>query len=265
MLKSFLYFNFPNKILGVIDLSSKPYFKLIKFIGTRLLHHGTTLVNRIADGIQGMLDEHNAQISIPVEVCNNFCSLADFLRSNGLCHEIDTDVLCKTLFDAQLPDEFNLLKCYSDSRSRSRLLDYDLSEITPGSRTLAKMDIVDISNLTLEDVFFMKDFLAYYLNIKRHCFSLSGVSLSPRPCLIWSIIGPVEKTCPYLVCPRNNVDEELCSHFEACLPKLCIDRFHLHLTEGKVLTYPRVPGQSILNRVYVNTLYMYATINFNWA
>ncbi len=99
------------------------------------------------------------------------------------------------------------------------------------------MVIVDISNLTLEDVFFMKDFLAYYLNIKRHCFSLSGVSLSPRPCLIWSIIGSVKKICPYFVCPRNNVD------FEACLSKLCIDRLHLHLTEGGVLTYPRVRGQ----------------------
>ncbi len=92
----------------------------------------------------------------------------------------------------------------------------------------------------------MKDFLAYYLSIKRHCFSLSGVSSSSRPRLIWSIIGPVEKTCPYLVCPRNNVDEELCIDFEACLPKLCIDRFHLHLTEGRVLTYPRVPGQLFL-------------------
>ena len=257
MLETYLHLHFPDQIPSYFEgnqlvgnSSHEPYFKLIQFLETILLQQGTTSVE-VGDRMQGLLDENLVGYSIPSEVKTSFLELFRFLRKEGLCHEVDTDIFCKVLLDvAPTNSSFHqLLKSFSDCRSSSYLLYYNMMGVCPTLETsYAVMYKGDIPDLTLDDIFFLKDFLAHHLRIKRHCFCLREVKdQGQHSYLSWTILAPLEKKCEHFLQQKSQIDEELCQIFERSLSTLSVSSFEIYLRqEGKysvVLRYPRVSLQ----------------------
>jgi len=102
--------------------------------------------------------------------------------------------------------------------------------------------------LTLGDIFFLKDFLAHHLRIKRHWFSLREVSHQDHHSfLTWSILAPLRRHCEHFFDQKSQIYEELCQIFESSLLKLSINSFEIYERQNSVfLRYPRVPSQRSL-------------------
>jgi len=100
--------------------------------------------------------------------------------------------------------------------------------------------------LTLGDIFFLKDFLAHHLRIKRHWFSLRELGHEDqRSFLTWSILAPLKRHCEHFFHQKSQTDEELCQNFERSLSELSVDsiEFYLRHDSQNSVRYPRVSLQ----------------------
>lgn len=168
------------------------YSSVITHIDTTFRERNVT-TNQVLDTIEAIFEEDGMQVTLPTASLNNFPSIALCLRERGLCHELDTDLLCKLL--KRIPTNNDLhfyVRDYSDFRSGSYVLDQNFSGIGHLSDQSSAIMFRDLLHLTLHDIFFLKDFLAHYFGIGRHCFSLTGaVTHQSQSHLAWQITAPV--------------------------------------------------------------------------
>lgn len=200
------------------------YFNVIHFIETSFLQCNVAL-KQVSDTLEAICMHDHMQVSLPSESLTSLYSIAVCLRERGLCHELDTDLLCKLLDSIPATKGLHAyVREYSDFWSGSCILDQDFSGIGRLlDQSLAYMHC-DLLNLTLHDIFFLKDFLAHHFDVRRHCISLTGaLSQQSNSHLVWQITAPV--------CRRFGI-----SALERDLSILSIDKLELYLRRGEEVT-----------------------------
>ena len=229
MLQSFLFFYFPNESAAeglqqdCIDLSSRPYFRLIQYIEAQK----NITINQVVEQIRTIFDENSAELSIPSHAQTDLPSLAVFLRKEGLCHEMDTDILCHVM-KSMSNSAYHLIKSFSDCRCSSKIQLYDFDGICYNFENSYAIMQANLPSVTLEDVFFYKDLLSYYLGIKRHLFSLVTASQDGN-CLQWLISAPFGQFFSYI---HENQSSDSWEMLENALLKASIQNLKLFLKKG---------------------------------
>ena len=185
-------------------------------------------INQVVEQTRKFFDETSAGLTIPSHAQTDLPSLAVFLRKDGLCHEMDTDILCHTM-KSMSNSAYHLIKSFSDCRCSSKIQLYDFDGIFCNFENSYAIMQTSLSNITLEDVFFYKDMFSYYLGIKRHLFSLVKAS-QDNNCLYWLISAPIGQFHSYIVHESLSSDNSpLWEVFENGLSKVSIQNLRLFL------------------------------------
>lgn len=133
---------------------------------------------------------------IPLEVpaiISDFPSLVVFLRERGLCHEFDTDLMCKILASISAADLKDQLRTFSNSLNGVDVLQLNLScNETCSPDYFLAFTFHSTTGMTLGQVLGIKYFLAHFLGIPRHSFSLKRANTGSLV-LVWQFPAKIHK------------------------------------------------------------------------
>ena len=131
--------------------------------------------------------DHILRILRDLEICNlqipnavsDFQTLVVSLHEQGLCHKLDTDLLCKVLHSIPAVELSKRLKEYSNSQSDVDILCHDCfpQSVAPSSQHFIAFTHHTLPTMSLRHVLVMKDILSDCLNISRHLFTLKRADL----------------------------------------------------------------------------------------
>ena len=176
---------------------------------------------QVLDALEAIFGQDGMQVSLATLPLTDLPSIAFCLRKRGLCHELDTDLLCNLLNGLLVNNDLHgYVRDYSDFRSSSYVLEQDFTGIGYLSNQSSALLFRDLCDITLHDVFFLKDFLAHNFGIKRHCISLIGArSQQTKSHLVWQITAQIHV-------PNDT------NRFENDLSILSISKLEFHLQQG---------------------------------
>ncbi len=111
-------------------------------------------------------------LSLPT-VAPDFPSLVVLLRQQGLCHELDADLLCRVLSECSTPEPLHNLHAYFNSIKDVNVLEQVFpDDSVPLHEHFLAFTFHSVPSLTLDQAQGIKDFLVCHLEIPRHAFSL---------------------------------------------------------------------------------------------
>lgn len=157
--------------LSDLHTSNQQYFDLLRAISSELNQQGfgREHIVRILGSICG---DCNLVRSLPITV-TDFPSFVVFLHERGLCHEYDTDFLCKVLSLLPAEELRKRVVAYSNSLQGINVLQHSLRQsASPSSDHFLAFTFHSLPSMTLGQALGVKDFLAAYLGVPRCSFSL---------------------------------------------------------------------------------------------
>ena len=156
--------------------------------------------------------EGKMQIQIPMSI-GDFPSLILFLYKNGLCNDLDNDILCKLLVEVGADDLKEHLKAFSDARTDHYI--NTLDPIGPPSEFFLAQTFHSSPRVTHMQLFNIKDIFAHFLKIPRYSFSCTACKMEDESTiLVWQF--------PVHVCNYLQATHDSNSVFKETLSKFCI-------------------------------------------
>ena len=200
---------------------STTYSNVIEHIDATFRECNVT-TKQVLDALEAIFGQDGMQVSLATLPLTDLPSIAFCLRERGLCHELDTDLLCNLLNGLPVNNDLHgYVRDYSDFRSSSYVLEQDFTGIGYLSNQSSALLFRDLCDITLHDVFFLKDFLAHNFGIKRHCISLIGaLTQQSKSHLVWQITAQIHV-------PNDT------NRFENDLSILSISKLEFHLRRGE--------------------------------
>ena len=173
--------------LEQLQRSSPEFANLVLGISSELNHRGITF-ERIQQALLALLEGDAVPIQLPPHV-KDLPALCLHLRHLNMCHEADTDLLCKLLETLELVDLRERVKSYADRVAATDVMQHRYQRSRPRHRHFVAFTFHSAPSLSLEQACEIKHFISDLLHIPRHTFTLVG-SESGSIGLAWQI--PVE-------------------------------------------------------------------------
>lgn len=173
-------------------------------------------IDRIRQTLDSLCVLGDKPLEVPASI-NSFPSLVLFLRERGLCHEFDTDLLCKLLKEVVCPAPYlkDSMKTYSDNLSDRHVLhlDFPCDESHSPEHFLAFTFHSLSTNMTLWHVYGMKDIFSYYLRIHRHSFSLRKANENcGSAVLVWQFPAKFYEHFITIMFGNDELRDAMCYH-----------------------------------------------------
>ena len=174
-----------DAVLQVSAVADEVFASAIHRAAEALQQHGISIGDIIA-ALNSICSRDGIPLSpLASTAVPDFPSLVALLYQQGFCNEFDIDLLCKVLEDCGALEPQRVFHEYSNSLMGVNVLSRAFSRgNVPSHEHFFALTFHSVPNLSLELALGVKDFLAAYLQIPRHTFSLKRANTG-SVILVW--------------------------------------------------------------------------------
>ena len=167
------------------------YQQLIIDLSAELCQRGVPF-QAIVDRLEAVLCNDGSH-PIPANI-GDFPSLCVYLRYQGMCHEMDVDLLCKLLEELQLEDLKQSVHSYTRAIMDTNVVSPQCSPAQPSQNYFLAFTYHNLGHMTLGQVYRIKDAISDLLGIPPHMFTFVN-SQPGSVVLVWQLPIRFTKHC----------------------------------------------------------------------
>ena len=130
---------------------------------------------------------------IPANI-GDFPSLCMYLHHQGMCHEMDVDLLCKLLEELQLEDLKQTVHDYAKAIMDTNVVQHQYPPVQPSQNHFLAFTYHNLDHMTVGQVYRIKDAMSDLLGVPPHMFTLVN-SQPGSVILVWQLPIRFSKHC----------------------------------------------------------------------
>ena len=130
---------------------------------------------------------------IPANI-GDFPSLCMYLHHQGMCHEMDVDLLCKLLEELRLEDLKQTVHEYAEAIMDTNVVQHQHPPVQPSQNYFLAFTYHNLDHMTVGQVYRIKDAMSDLLGIPPHMFTLV-YSQPGSVILVWQFPITFSKHC----------------------------------------------------------------------